>query len=159
MLAIWRACVSFFPRKKAYRSLLFSLSPLQNHIFFFNLQISLHSSLTPNNKNASHRRKTLVAIPPFLASPQIAPPMRRRNRQFLPQCNSPNPNSHTYAFSSLSIPVVNRFLAVRLQVNKFGTDENRPDPEAVKPKWNPKGKIRDSFLSHCLFFVVVSFDF
>ncbi|KAL9320009.1 hypothetical protein ACSQ67_011848 [Phaseolus vulgaris] len=25
-----------------------------------------------------------------------------------------------------------------LQVNKFGTDENQADPEAVKPKWNPK---------------------
>ncbi|WVY94226.1 hypothetical protein V8G54_033314 [Vigna mungo] len=90
------------------------------------------------NKNARHRRKTLVAISSFLASPEIASPMHRSNRQFLPQCNSQNPNYPTYALSSLSISVINRLLVVLLQVNNFGTDENQADPAAVKPRWNPK---------------------
>jgi len=46
-------------------------------------------------------------------------------------------------------------LVVRLQVNSFGTDENQADPAVVKPRWNPKGKIRDTFLSRCLFLEVI----
>ncbi|BAT78510.1 hypothetical protein VIGAN_02119500 [Vigna angularis var. angularis] len=57
----------------------------------------------------------------------------------LSQCNSQNPNSPTYALSSLSIPVINRLLVVHLQVNNFSTDENQADPATVKPRWNPKG--------------------
>lgn len=45
-----------------------------------------------------------------------------------------------------SIPLINRFLFFHSQKNRFGVDKNKAELEAVKPKWNPKGEILDSFV-------------
>ncbi|KAK7333267.1 hypothetical protein VNO80_30032 [Phaseolus coccineus] len=108
MLAIWRACINFFPLKKAYRSLLFSNSSLQNRIFFFNLQIHLHSFPTLATK------MPVIAAKRSLRSHPSSPPRKSPRR-----CKAATANSSP-------------------SVNKFGTNENQAGPEAVKPKWNPK---------------------
>ena len=98
------------------------------------------------------RTMPVIAAKRTLRSHPSSPPRKSPRRCTAATPNSTptvipqNPNSPPFIFTSLSVPLTYRFLFFHLQMNRFGADENRADPEAVKPKWNPKGEILVSFI-------------